>query len=88
MFRGECGDGTIGRWGTFSRRAGRFRQAERWASGVLTRGESAGGGTGIRTRDTTIFSRVLYQLSYPAGETWKILRYAVGAIKRRKRPRV
>ena len=41
-----------------------------------------GGGTGIRTRDTTIFSRVLYQLSYPAGETWEILRYAPGAIKR------
>jgi hypothetical protein len=27
---------------------------------------SEGGGTGIRTRDTMIFSHVLYQLSYPA----------------------
>jgi hypothetical protein len=28
---------------------------------------SLSGGTQIRTGDTTIFSRVLYQLSYPAG---------------------
>ena len=28
---------------------------------------SCDGGTQIRTGDTTIFSRVLYQLSYPAG---------------------
>ena len=39
------------------------------------------GGTGIRTRDTTIFSRVLYQLSYPAVESVEILRYGAGAIK-------
>ena len=45
------------------------------------------GGTGIRTRDTTIFSRVLYQLSYPAEETWEILRHAWGAIKRPVVPR-
>ena len=29
-------------------------------------GEDGDGGTQIRTGDTTIFSRVLYQLSYPA----------------------
>jgi hypothetical protein len=40
------------------------------------------GGTRIRTGDTMIFSHVLYQLSYPAGEdSAVILRYEVIAIK-------
>ena len=39
------------------------------------------GGTRIRTGDTMIFSHVLYQLSYPAGEALEILRYGQGAIK-------
>ena len=34
---------------------------------VAARPELENGGTQIRTGDTTIFSRVLYQLSYPAG---------------------
>ena len=38
--------------------------------------ENESGGTQIRTGDTMIFSHVLYQLSYPAGEDrGKILRY-------------
>jgi hypothetical protein len=41
------------------------------------------GGTRIRTGDTMIFSHVLYQLSYPAGENSAvILRHEVVAIKR------
>src|SRR5215216_2528033 len=41
------------------------------------------GGTRIRTGDTMIFSHVLYQLSYPAGEDGAvILRHEVVAIKR------
>ena len=40
---------------------------------MVTAGGSAAalenGGTQIRTGDTTIFSRVLYQLSYPARAT-------------------
>jgi hypothetical protein len=40
------------------------------------------GGTRIRTGDTMIFSHVLYQLSYPAGQrSGLILRHAVVAIK-------
>ena len=49
--------------------------------------QTTSGGTRIRTGDTMIFSHVLYQLSYPARETWEdsppvILRHAEMAIKR------
>jgi hypothetical protein len=46
-------------------------------------GNFLSGGTRIRTGDTMIFSHVLYQLSYPAGEdSGVILRHPMVAIKR------
>ena len=58
--------------GADRRRRGEDRRAREEGGGL--RAQLTNGGTQIRTGDTTIFSRVLYQLSYPAAEP----RIAVG----------